>query len=136
MVPEQTFPRSPALEISNMAVQVMREYTGRGPTQARTTINHQIVVILMRDTLLKAEKSLVAAGEANAVLDTRHKFQKTMEDELVGGVERITGRKVVAFMSDNHIDPDLAAEVFVMGDGQDAAQTEPASEHEHPSHAH
>ena len=34
--------------------------------------------------------------------------------DLVGTVERLTQRNVVAFMSANHIDPDSAAEIFVL----------------------
>jgi uncharacterized protein YbcI len=56
------------------------------------------------------------------VLDMRHKFQEAMRPELVGAVEELTGRKVVAFMSDNHIDPDMAAEVFILDpEGEDGA---------------
>lgn len=29
-------------------------------------------------------------------------------------IQRLTGREVVGFMSDNHIDPDLGVEVFVL----------------------
>ena len=29
-------------------------------------------------------------------------------------VERLTGRTVIGFMSDNHIDPDIAVEVFIL----------------------
>jgi uncharacterized protein YbcI len=106
--------RSPQLEISNMAVQVVRDYLGRGPTKAYTTITDRFVAVLMEDTLLKAEKSLIAAGEEEAVLALRHKFQQAMRSDLAEGVERITGRRVTAFMSDNHADPDMAVEVFVL----------------------
>jgi uncharacterized protein YbcI len=51
---------------------------------------------------------------ATKVLETRHDFQRLMSEELIGLVEEETGRKVRAFMSDNHIDPDVAAEVFVL----------------------
>ena len=44
----------------------------------------------------------------------RHRFQLAMREDLVGAVELATERKVIAFMSDNHIDPDMAAEVFVL----------------------
>ncbi len=37
-----------------------------------------------------------------------------MRDDLVATVEEHTGRKVAAFMSDNHIDPDMAVEVFAL----------------------
>ena len=103
-----------AAEISNGVVGIVREYTGRGPTKARTTITDELVAVVMGETLLKAEKSLVASGETDTVLITRRKFQSTMREDLVALVERALGRRVVAFMSDNHLDPDLAVELFVM----------------------
>ena len=48
------------------------------------------------------------------MLQLRQQFQCTMRDDLVKGIETIVGRKVVAFMSDNYVDPDMAVEVFVV----------------------
>lgn len=107
-----------AAAISNMVVHVMRRYLGRGPTGAKTTITPDFIAVVMRDILLQAETSLVKAGEADRVLETRHRFQMTMRTDLVAGVERITGRKVRAFLSDNHLNPDLAVEMFVMEEGK------------------
>jgi len=53
-------------------------------------------------------------GDAEFVLDIRRKFQKTMRDDLVAAVEELRARKVVAFMSDNTIEPDMALESFVL----------------------
>ncbi len=103
-----------AAEISQAIIRIFREYTGRGPTKARTTITEDLVVVLMADTLLKAERTLVGTGETKLVLSMRRAFQETMRDELTGVVESVTGRDVVAFMSHNHVDPDLAAELFVL----------------------
>lgn len=100
--------------ISNAAVQILADYTGRGPTKARTSIHDDVVLILMQDTLTKAERSLLKAGHEEFVLETRHRFQETMREALVGAVERHTGRTVLAFMSTNHTDPDMAVEIFVM----------------------
>ena len=44
----------------------------------------------------------------------RRRYQQVMRDELVAAVEEESGRKVIAFMSDNHIEPDVAAEIFVL----------------------
>lgn len=100
--------------ISNAVVRIMSEYTGRGPTKARTSIRDDVVLVLMQDTLTKAERSLLAAGQTDFVLETRHLFQTTMSDDLVAAVEMLTERKVVAFMSANHVDPDMAGELFVL----------------------
>ena len=100
--------------ISNAVVRIMSEYTGRGPTKARTSIRDDVVLVLMHDTLTKAERTLLAAGQRDFVLTTRHLFQTTMADDLVAAVEMLTERKVAAFMSANHVDPDMAGELFVL----------------------
>lgn len=103
-----------ASAISTRTVQVMHEHTGRGPTKARTTIDRDFIAVVMEDSLTHAERNLVGSGLAEKVLETRHDFQRLMSDELIGVVEDETGRKVRAFMGDNHIDPDVATEVFVL----------------------
>lgn len=101
-------------EISRRAVAVLLDYTGRGPTAAHTVINRDSIMILLRDTLTKGEKSLVSTGRRDHVLVTRRAYQDAMEADLRAAVEECSGRKVVAFLSANHIDPDLASEVFVL----------------------
>ena len=72
------------------------------------------MTVVLRDTLTKGERSLVRDGRESLVLEMRKAFQNTMREDLVAGVEAIIGRQVVAFMSDNHIDPDFAVESFVL----------------------
>jgi len=105
---------SPSAAISNCVVHLICEYTGRGPTKAHTTISDCLVTVLLQDTMTKGERSLVRDGESDLVLSTRKAYQRTMRADLVAGIEQILQRKVVAFMSDNHIDPDLAIEAFVL----------------------
>ena len=111
----------PTLQVSNHVVHVVRAFTGRGPTPARTSIDGDLVSVLLRDTLTTGERSLVGDGRGQLVLDMRKAFQMTMGDELIAGVQDILGRRVIAFMSDNHLDPDYAVEVFVLEpDGPEA----------------
>jgi uncharacterized protein YbcI len=107
------------VQISNAVVRVIADYTGRGPTRARTTMNGSLVVVLLEDTLSKGERSLVNRGRAAAVLQMRQSYQEAMHDELVGVIEQLTGRRVTAFMSTNHADPDYGLEAFVL-DGEAA----------------
>jgi uncharacterized protein YbcI len=106
--------------ISNAIVSLMSEYTGRGPTKAQTSIRNNVVVVLLHDTLTKGERALVTRGRSEKVLALRSEFQTAMSDDAVAAIGRLTGRSVVAFMSTNHIDPDLAAEVFVLDGRGDA----------------
>jgi uncharacterized protein YbcI len=103
-----------SLAISNLIVGMLREYTGRGPTKARTTIRDNVVVVVLEQTLTKGERSLVAGGRSDKVLEIRHEFQNAMRDEVSVRVAEITGREVVAFLSANHIDPDLGVEIFML----------------------
>jgi uncharacterized protein YbcI len=105
---------SVAAGISNAVVKVLAEYTGRGPTRARTDINSNSVVVLMADTLTKGERVLVENGQTELVLRTRKEFQNVMRNDLVAAVEGLMETKVIAFMSENHIDPDMAAEIFII----------------------
>jgi uncharacterized protein YbcI len=68
----------------------------------------------MLAVMTRAEQSLVASGEGEAVLAMRRAAQRTMAEEMTAAVEGLTNRKVVAFMCDNHLDPDMAVEVFIL----------------------
>jgi uncharacterized protein YbcI len=122
-VTETTDPRvtqgSMASAISNAVVALLHDYTGRGPTRTRTTIGGDTIIVTMRDSLTKAEKTLAARGQALEVLAMRRAFQDTMREEMVAAVERLTGREVEAFLSDNLHDPDIAVEIFLMAPDQD-----------------
>ncbi len=101
-------------EISNTVVRALARTTGRGPTKAKTTFGENGVFVVLQDSLTRGEQSLTAAGQEMAVLDLRRRWQQVMKTQLSHEIEELTGRKVVGFMSDNHIDPDLAVEVFVL----------------------
>lgn len=103
-----------AAAISNGIVSLMHRYTGRGPVRARTTIDENLVVCVLGDTLTKAEQQLVDAGRSKVVLRGRRAMQDTLADDAIAMVSELTKREVVAFMSNNHIDPDLAVETFVL----------------------
>jgi len=103
-----------AAAISNTVVHQLSEYTGRGPTKARTYLYDDLVSVVVQHTLTKAERRLVTDGRADVVLTTRKAFQDTMRTDLVAAVESLTGRQVLAFFSDNHIEPDIALESFLL----------------------
>jgi len=100
--------------ISQAAVALLSEYTGRGPTEARTYINEDFIIVVLYDTLTSEERAIVRDGSADLVLSARQAFQKAMRPELVASVERFSGRSTSACMSHNHIDPDIVVESFVL----------------------
>jgi uncharacterized protein YbcI len=116
-----------AAAISNTVVRALARTTGRGPTRARTTLGENGVFVVLQDTLTVGEQSLTDAGYGATVLDVRRRWQEVMRVDVSREIEELMGRKVIGFMSDNHIDPDLAVEVFVL----EPLPREPREPHPH-----
>jgi uncharacterized protein YbcI len=100
--------------ISNAVVGLLRANVGKGPTKARTIHSDRFVLCVLEDTMTRAEQNLATHNKEDYVLGMRHALQETMQEEMTAVVEALTSRKVVAFMSANHLSPDFAAEVFVL----------------------
>jgi uncharacterized protein YbcI len=101
-------------ELSNAMVALHREHFGRGPGAAKTSIADGIVVCVLSDIYTQVEKTLIRAGKAEHVRQTRALHQIALEAEYKEPVERVTGRTVAAFLSVVHFDPDLAVETFIL----------------------
>jgi len=105
--------------ISNLTVRLLSQYTGRGPTRARTYFNDDMVTVVLQDTLTKAETTLLDNGQEDLVLVTRRTFQDVMGPDLIAGIEQVMQRKVIAFLSANHVNPDIAIETFLLAPAQE-----------------
>lgn len=103
-----------AAALAKVVVNIHNQYLGRGPSKGQAFFRDRVIVVVMEEMLTKAERSLARAGSTEPVLAMRREFQRTMEADLIDAVENLTGCKVIAFMSDSHIDPDMAAELFVL----------------------
>ncbi len=95
-------------------VSLYAEVYGHDRTTARTYINDDVVVCILEDILTSAEQDLVAAGSDSEVIDGRVAFQADREDKFSAAVERLTLRRVVAFMSANQTSPGIACEMFFL----------------------
>ena len=113
-VPPGKRPQSPASAISSQMVHLFSKYFGRGPTRARTTLNTNVAVITMSETLTKAEQNLIAAGEAEAVRSLRRTLHGSMRSEAVARIEEILGRRVVGYMADVDTAANLGVVAFVL----------------------
>ena len=107
-------PGNALAEISTGLVQLHSRHYGKGPTKAKTYAFDELVVCVLRDGFTTVEHTLLAAGDGESVHQMRRSFQLVMEGEFRHVVEEATGRKVVAYMSTIHTDPDLAVELFVL----------------------
>jgi uncharacterized protein YbcI len=118
---EQNDQARQAVAIGNAITRLHREHYGRGATTTRTLFQRDHVVAFMEDIYTPVERTLIDAGQQDAVKETRQIFQMAMRGRFSEAVEEITGRKVLQFMSQVSFDPDMAAEIFVLERGTDAA---------------
>jgi uncharacterized protein YbcI len=103
-----------AVQISNALTKNHREHFGRGAGSVKTVINRGFVITFLEEIYTPLERTMISGGRRDLVHEARLAFQLMMRDTYVGIVEEATGRKVRAFMSQNHIEPDIAVEIFVL----------------------
>jgi uncharacterized protein YbcI len=119
--------RSPMLEVSNAMVRLYKDAFGRGPTKARAAFaGPDTLVVVLEQSMTVAERNLVAMGEHERLREVRLFFQYALEHEFRSLVERILGRRTVAFVSGIDTTHDVAVEVFTLEPERDCADTAPA----------
>jgi uncharacterized protein YbcI len=115
-VPQAEDPHSQILAaVSREMVRLYKEQFGRGPTKARTHYaGPDTLICTLRDSFTPAERRLAEMGEHQRLRDTRLYFQYATEDEFRGVVEKLTGRKVFAFISGVDAEKDVSSEIFYL----------------------
>ena len=105
-------------EISNELVGLHKRFYGKGPTRAKTFLVDSTVLCLLEGGFTIVERTLIDIGRDQVVRDLRHNFQLAMQDQYTEVVESRLGRKVVAYLSQVHTDPDIAVELFMLEPGE------------------
>jgi uncharacterized protein YbcI len=107
--------------ISTEMVRIYKEQFGRGPTKTRTNwAGPDVLVVTLEETFTRAEHQLRRLGEHKELRDLRLLFQYAEIDVFCTPFERLTGRKVRAFISGIDTGADIATEIFVLHpDGYD-----------------
>jgi uncharacterized protein YbcI len=101
--------------ISKSIVAIIREHYGRGPMKAKTYVLDDLVVVVMRGSGFTAlEQTIMDDDGADRVVAMRHEFQRLMAGRYTDAIAGLTGREVVAFLSQAHVEPDITIETFLM----------------------
>jgi uncharacterized protein YbcI len=100
-------------QLSREIVQLHARLYGRGPVKARSYLQHDFALCVLEEIFTTAERTLIDSGNAAHVADTRNKFQEAVQDDFIEIAERVTGRKVRAFISAVEIANGIATELFI-----------------------
>jgi uncharacterized protein YbcI len=99
--------------ISTRIVGILREHYGRGPMKAKTYVLDDIIVVVMRGSgFTPLEQTIMDSGEPDRVIAMREDFQRVMASRYKETIKELTGRDVVAFLSQAHVEPDITMEIF------------------------
>ena len=99
--------------ISTRIVGILRDHYGRGPMKAKTYALDDIIVVVMRGSgFTPLEQTIMDSGEPDRVIAMREDFQRVMATRYKQTIKELTGRNVVAFLSQAHVEPDITMEIF------------------------
>jgi uncharacterized protein YbcI len=115
-------PQSPSIddemlaEVTRSMVALHERYHHRKPVTAKTQLlGDDLLVCVLGGVYTDVEKTLIELQHSTTVQETRSEFQTAMQRKFVDEVERLTGRPVLAFISNSHVGPDLEIELFMLG---------------------
>src|ERR1700692_4696022 len=101
--------------VTEAMVELHRRYYHRRPVSAKTRmLGDDLLACVLGGVYTDVEKTMIELQRAPTVRDPRNAFQNAMQQKFIKEVERLSGRGVVAFVSDSHIGPDIEVELFML----------------------
>ena len=101
--------------VSDSMAALHERYHHRRPARTKTQLlDDELLVCLMGGVYTDVEKTMIEIQRHGLVKDMRSEFQNAMQDRFISEVERLSGRKVVSFISNTHVGPDLEIELFML----------------------
>jgi uncharacterized protein YbcI len=103
------------IAVTEAMIDLHKRYHHRVPVTARTQLlGGDLLACVLGGVYTDVEKTMIELQKAPIVQETRSVFQNAMQHKFISVVERLTGRKVLAFISNHHVGPDIEIELFVL----------------------
>ena len=101
--------------VSDALAALHERYHHRAPATVKTLLmDDELLACVMGGIYTDVEKTMIELQRHKAVQDSRSAFQNAMQDRFIEQVERLSGRRVLTFVSDSHVGPDLEIELFTL----------------------
>ena len=101
--------------VTEAMVALHERYHHRTPVTAKTRmLGDDLLVCVLGGVYTDVEKTMIELQHSTIVQETRNAFQNAMQDKFIGAVERLSGRRVLAFISNHHVGPDIEIELFLL----------------------
>ncbi len=104
--------------VTGEMVAMHERYHHRVPASAKTQLlDGDLLAVVMGGVYSDVEKTMIELQRSTLVQETRSAFQDSMQQRFIESIERLSGREVLAFISNSHVGPDLEIELFVLRSG-------------------
>ncbi len=101
--------------VTDAMVALHQRYHHRKPVTAKTLLlGDDLLACVLGGVYTDVEKTMIELQRTTIVQETRSAFQTAMQHKFIGAVERLTGRGVLAFISNHHVGPDMEVEIFML----------------------
>jgi uncharacterized protein YbcI len=102
--------------VTDAMIEIHKRYYHRSPVTAKTLLlGDDLLACVLGGVYTDVEKTMIELQRSTIVQATRNAFQAAMQDKFIGAVERLSGRRVLAFISNHHVGPDIEIELFMLG---------------------
>jgi uncharacterized protein YbcI len=101
--------------VTDAMIALHERYHHREPVTAKSLmLGGDLIACVMGGIYTDVEKTLIELQHTTIVQETRSVFQEAMKQRFITEVERLSGRKVMAFISNHHVGPDIEIELFML----------------------
>lgn len=115
------------IAVTDAMAALHERYHHRKPVTAKSQLlGDDLLVCVLGGVYTDVEKTMIELQRSTVVQETRSEFQRAMQHKFIEVIQRLTGRSVLAFISNSHVGPDLEMEIFMLGPGP-STTTAPSS---------
>lgn len=105
--------------VTEAMVALHQRYYHRTPVTAKTQmLGDDLLACVLGGVYTEVEKAMIELQRSAVVQETRSAFQTAMQSRFIDQVELLSGRAVLAFISNQHIGPDIEIELFMLAPSQ------------------
>ena len=103
------------LAVTDAMVALHKRYHHRAPVTAKTSLlGGDLLACVLGGVYTDVEKTMIELQRTTMVQETRSAFQTAMQRKFIDEIERLSGRGVLAFISNHHVGPDMEIELFLL----------------------
>jgi uncharacterized protein YbcI len=101
--------------VTDAMVAMHERYHHRAPVTAKSLmLGEDLIACVLGGVYTDVEKTMIELQRTTIVQETRSAFQNAMQHKFIAAIQELSGRDVLAFISNHHVGPDMEIELFLL----------------------